>query len=500
MPRGLSGRILLAFAGLALAVLLAVGGTLVVVLTGLHRSSAQDNLANVSVALVIQRGRALSSQSATETLLATRDELARRDISAGLVTAGGQLVDLEGTALLAIGAPRLSPTGARGTTQKGTFTAPDGTRYDYAATMLRAPVGLGPRALVVATPDRARAQALGDLLTALPVVLLVLVLVGAPIAWLLSRSVSRPLHRLAAAAADLPASGTAPLPLQGPAEVRELTERFNAMSAALAETRDREEELLANLRHDLRTPLTVITGFAEALADGTATGEAAGRAARAIAEEAGRLDRLAGELGAIERLRSGAAGLRPENLEAGQLLRRTVERFAARATARGASLAVTAPAPGDPPLAFAADHLAVDRILANLVDNALAALPAEGGHVWLEARPMPPAPGYPAGVAFAVTDDGPGFLPGTIERVFERFFRADAARAGGGSGLGLAIVRELARAHGGEARAENVAPHGARVSVVLPVLPRQPAGTPAPGTTTAVEDAARRRARPSATG
>ena len=72
-----------------------------------------------------------------------------------------------------------------------------------------------------------------------------------------------------------------------------------------------------------------------------------------------------------------------------------------------------------------------------------------------------------------MTDDGPGFPHGATTRAFERFYRADPARAraGGGSGLGLTIVRELARAHGGEAFAENVAPHGARVSVLLPLLP-----------------------------
>ena len=75
----------------------------------------------------------------------------------------------------------------------------------------------------------------------------------------------------------------------------------------------------------------------------------------------------------------------------------------------------------------------------------------------------------------SVTDDGPGFPAGTTEKVFERFFRADPSRAGSGSGLGLAIVRELARAHGGEAWAENVAPHGARVTVLLPLAPVMPA-------------------------
>ena len=118
-----------------------------------------------------------------------------------------------------------------------------------------------------------------------------------------------------------------------------------------------------------------------------------------------------------------------------------------------------------------ADRLALDRILGNLVDNALAVL-GPGGSVRLEARAVRDAAGVAGdAIAFSVVDDGPGFPPGATDRAFERFYRGDAARSGGGSGLGLAIVRELARAHGGTAIAENLVPHGARVSAVLPVAP-----------------------------
>jgi two-component system sensor histidine kinase KdpD len=107
------------------------------------------------------------------------------------------------------------------------------------------------------------------------------------------------------------------------------------------------------------------------------------------------------------------------------------------------------------------------------VANAIVAVPRPGGHVWLDARPIAPVvAGDPGGVALSVTDDGPGFPPGATERAFERFYRGDQSRAGPGSGLGLAIVRELAEAHGGSAIAEQVAPHGARVSIVMPRVPR----------------------------
>jgi signal transduction histidine kinase len=137
---------------------------------------------------------------------------------------------------------------------------------------------------------------------------------------------------------------------------------------------------------------------------------------------------------------------------------------------------VAGAASGEPRLEFTGDRLAAERILQNLVENALSVLP-KGGHVWLRASALT-LPGKPPGISMSVTDDGPGFPPGTSENVFERFFRADPSRSGGGSGLGLAIVRELARAHGGEAWAENVAPHGARVTVVMPVVPSMSAAKP----------------------
>ena len=153
----------------------------------------------------------------------------------------------------------------------------------------------------------------------LPIVILVTIAVGAPLAFLLSRSIARPLERLARRTSELVEPGAPigpPLELAGPREVREATGRVNALADELSRTRARESELLADLRHDLRTPLTVIAGYAAALADGTARGQAAGRAAAAIAEEAARLERLVDELGAIDRLRAGTDALRPEPIDA----------------------------------------------------------------------------------------------------------------------------------------------------------------------------------------
>ena len=460
LPRGLTSRIVLAFVGLAAAMLLTVAATLFIVLHELHQNEIKDSLSRQIVTVVVTLAR--------EPL--TQWDSTLQETGATIADDGGYILvqNPNGAIRVLAGNPSSLqiPPGPTGSTKTS-----DGKSFIYAS---RAAVS--GRTILFAVPDRSVQLALGDLSRALLIVLLVLLIVGAPIAWLLSRSLTGPIRRLANAAAELPAASgetqLLPLPLEGPTEVKVLTERFNAMAHELASTRAEETQMLANLRHDLRTPLTSIGGFAEAIADGTASGERATAAARTIAEEAQRLERLVGELGVVERLRDGPSALRPEELEATTLLKEAAARFEGQAAAQGVSFEVAGAIPGEPELSFTGDRLATERILQNLVVNALSVLP-KGGHVWLRAAPLQ-LPGRPLGISMSVTDDGAGFPPGTTEKVFERFYRADSSRSGSGSGLGLAIVRELARAHGGEAWAENVAPHGARVSVLMPIVPTLP--------------------------
>jgi two-component system, OmpR family, sensor kinase len=467
LPRGLTSRIVLAFAGVSLALLVAVTGTLFFVLREQHLKQDEQALGAQVVWLVY----AVNSQKAADWTATIVSEGAQIQSDGGYILAENP----NGAIRTLVGNPSsVKIPGAPAGDSKvviDTTTTSDGKRFIYVEPISSQTKGW---TFVMAVPDRSVQQALDDMLGALLIIVVVLLAVGLPSAYLLSRSVTGPMRRLAQAARDLPTQpGEKPLPVEGPTEVRVLTERFNSMAHALAATRGEETQMLANLRHDLRTPLTSIAGFAEAIADGTASGDRAAAAARTIVEEAQRLERLVGELGVVERLREGPAALRPEALDAHKMIEDAAARFQSRASAQNVSLDVAAAAPGEPDLAFTADRLAVERILQNLVDNALSVLPA-GGHVWLRAGSMT-VPGRPTGVSLSVTDDGPGFPPGTTERVFERFYRADPSRTGSGSGLGLAIVRELARAHGGEAWAENVAPHGARVSVLLPFVAMMPA-------------------------
>lgn len=483
MPRSLTGRIVGAFAIFAVAMWLAIGATLFVALRSLHADATSSSLADIAQTFAVRLRSAVVDREVRQVIAQIRGEISSDVVTVHLLAADGSVVDVGPADPSPDGPIPIPDTMRIGDTLTGSTRFSDGVVHDYAALVLRGPNATTARAILLSTVDHAGTDAIRDVGRTLPIVILVTIAIGAPLAYLLSRSVARPLARLADRTTDLVQPGTviaSPLRLAGPIEVRDATGRVNVLADELARTRARESELLADLRHDLRTPLTVIAGYAAALADGTATGAAAERAAAAIAEEAARLERLVGELGAIDRLRSGTEAPRLEPIDGAAVAAATVERFAAEARAAGVSL-LADPAPDAPhdgataappqDRALAADRIALDRILGNLVDNALAIV-GPGGTVRIEVRRVTGAAGVPGpAIAFSVADDGPGFAPGGTTQAFERFYRGDPSRAGRGSGLGLSIVRELAVAHGGAAFAENLSPRGARVSVVLPVQP-----------------------------
>jgi len=287
--------------------------------------------------------------------------------------------------------------------------------------------------------------------------------VAAAVAVWLARRLTRPIREIERAALVLASgdlSARADLPPRTDTDLAALGSTLNAMAAQLEASRGSQRAFLLSISHDLRTPLTSIRGYAEALADGTladADPEARTRAATVIGAESRRLERLVRDLLDLSRLDSREFSLRPTSCDAAAVVRDAAEAFAPQARELGVALVVQAGASA--PATLDADR--VGQIVANLVENALKYARAEVGVV-SEMRG--------AELSIVVTDDGPGIPAAELTDVFTRLYtaRGTPGRAVG-TGLGLAIVQELAAAMGGRARAESPDAGGARLVVTVPV-------------------------------
>ncbi|MBX3285593.1 MAG: HAMP domain-containing histidine kinase [Actinobacteria bacterium] len=303
--------------------------------------------------------------------------------------------------------------------------------------------------------------------------------VGAAVAWGVSSDLTRPLRRAHDATRQIAAGDLAArLPDPSPGdrtEVADLTRSINDMAAALEHSRGLERQFLLSVSHDLRTPLTSIRGYAEAISDGTATDPAA--AARVIGTEAQRLGRLVADLLDLARLDADGFTFAHQVVPVAEVVQEVVEGFRPTAEAAGVALHL------GPVVRGTEARIDPDRLgqcVANLVENGLRYAAAA---LWVEARP---APG--GGVLVAVADDGPGIAPDDLPRVFERLYaddrrptRGPAPGSTAGSGLGLAIVHELVAAMGGRVRAESPAQPGGRGARFVIELPPPPApSVPAP--------------------
>ena len=285
--------------------------------------------------------------------------------------------------------------------------------------------------------------------------------VSVAVAAFLAHSITSPLRAIGKAAAEL-AEGHRPaeIPVRGQDETAQLARQFNSMASEVVRSREAQRDFLANVSHDLKTPLTSIQGFSQAIIDGTASDpKAVKNSAQIILQEAERMDRLVGDLLELARMDSGQATIAQEQIDLLSLLQRSGEKFAGRAeedkTFEWDLPASLPPLLGDPQW--------LERAFTNLLDNAVKYTPAEGT-ISLTAR----EPGD-GSVEVIVSDTGPGIPPEDLPRIFERFYQVDKSRAGtSGIGLGLAIVREIVEAHGGEVSLSSQLDQGSHFTVRLP--------------------------------
>jgi signal transduction histidine kinase len=243
---------------------------------------------------------------------------------------------------------------------------------------------------------------------------------------------------------------------RGPLEVRRLARSFNQMAERLEANEAQRRNLLADVTHELRTPLAVIRGNVEGVLDGLYPADEAHLGP--VLEETAVMARLLDDLQTLSTADAGVLRLHRQRVEPSSLVQDAVAAFRARAEAAGMRLDWRA-APGVPELDV--DPVRIGEVLANLLSNAVRHTP-RGGSVTVAVEPSG------AEVAFTVADTGPGIEPDALPHVFDRFVKAAGS---GGAGLGLAIARSLVEAHGGRITASSDAGHGTTMRFVLPRTP-----------------------------
>ena len=241
------------------------------------------------------------------------------------------------------------------------------------------------------------------------------------VAFWLARWIGDPLQRVVVASKQMPSGEGDQIMPHGPHEVQELTRAFNEMTTRVQSSQESQREFVANVSHELKTPLTSIQGFAQALLDGTADTPATQKhAAQVILDESGRMHSLVLDLLDLARLDAGTLDLQRSQVDLTALLNNIGEKFIPQARASNVKIGVEVPSL--PTITGDGDRLA--QVFTNLVDNALKFTPS-GGSVWIRAVPAA------SGVQVEVSDTGEGISSETLPHIFTRFYQADPSRSGG---------------------------------------------------------------------
>ncbi len=259
--------------------------------------------------------------------------------------------------------------------------------------------------------------------------------------FLILRGVLKPLGRLTDAARAM-AEGDFAVRVpetKSTREVEELSAAFNSMADELSEVEDSRREFVANVSHELRSPITAISGYIEGMRDGVIPPEEQDKYLGIVSDESKRLSRLIGELLALSRLEREDAALEYTDFDICDLLERVFLRRTGDLEKRGMDIDCDF---NPEPCFVHADMARIDQVLVNLIDNAIKFTP-DGGLITLRVRAENGL------CTVTVTDNGAGILPEDRPRVFERFFTADRAHTSGkGTGLGLSICQRILEMHG----------------------------------------------------
>jgi len=364
---------------------------------------------------------------------------------------------------------------------QGRFTAPDGVSFAVATYRVerRRPFGTGnppsgappdsqaaTSFIIVAAPQSALSDAWSVIFGRLRWVVIVALLVSVLVAFVLSRSLTSRLQTLTQGANAM-ASGDYDQAMRlanvrsSNDEIGDLANAFQTMATNVARVQQAQRELVANVSHELKTPLTSIQGFSQAMIDGTVTSDTEYQdLAQIIQQESQRMRRLVEQMLELSRLESGTVRLDVAPLRVDELIENVGKRYARLGEAKGVLVRWASPHN----LVMNADVGRLEQVLVNLLDNALQYTDT-GGQVTVSARAA-----RASRVAFVIEDTGRGIPPDDVPRLFERFYQVERSRTGQGKhvGLGLAIVHEIVDGHQGEIAVDSRLGVGTTIVVTIP--------------------------------
>jgi len=275
----------------------------------------------------------------------------------------------------------------------------------------------------------------------------------------LSRTITRPIRELTQAThAVSEGNFDQKVHVRSKDELGELGNAFNKMSTELSRSINSRKQMTADIAHELRTPLSLILGHAEAVHDGVLPPTKENF--EIIREEAERLEHLVDDLRTLSLADAGELSINLQPIEPGQLLREIASLYQVQAQKKNIKLDldIASHLP-----TFDVDPGRMTQVLTNILDNATRHTP-EGGHILLSASEANDR------VELSIQDSGPGLSSEDIGCIFERFYRTDSSRQreDGGSGLGLAIAKSIVQAHNGQLSAESETGKGLKVIISLP--------------------------------
>ncbi len=364
--------------------------------------------------------------------------------------------------------------------RRGKSIAPDGTQIIFVAQQI------SPRLFfVLVSPVPQTSLALFfDLWSGFLVAAVIAFVVALFLGWLIVRSVAIPLKQISVAATAVARGDYSQnVPEKGPAEVQQVATAFNSMTRQVQSSQQAMKDFLSNVSHDLKTPLTSIQGFSQALLDGTAHNDAARQhAARIIFDEASRMRRLVDDLLDLARIDAGQVDVKAHPVNLNALLAITLDSLAVQMAKK--QIIVENRLDELPQIMGDGDRL--KQVFTNILDNAIKYTPNGGKISIFGGRDsVPPdastiirkrgqASAVEKFVKIAISDSGAGIPQADLPRIFERFYQVEKSRKRhAGTGLGLAIAYNIVKAHGGHIEATSESGQGTTFTIWLPVESRR---------------------------